>query len=99
VALNSTVAKEATLAALNNISTSDVLSQVNSALDSAISELTGVPSATPSMRAALMLLYMNLRNRTTTTATAATIQNDAGTTIGTAALSDDGTTMTKGEFA
>lgn len=90
----------AAIAALNNISTSDVLTQVNAALNTAISELgVAAPSATPTLRTAVMLLYMALRNRTTTTATAQTIQNDAGTTIATAALSDDGTTMTKAEFA
>lgn len=90
----------AAIAALNNISTSDVLAQVNAALNTAIAELgVGAPAATPTLRTAVMLLYMNLRNRTTTTATAQTIQNDAGTTIATAVLSDDGTTMTKAEFA
>lgn len=80
--------------------TSEVLAQVNAALDTAIAELgVAAPSATPTMRTGLMLLYMALRNRTTTTATAQTIQNDAGTTIATAALSDDGTTFTKAEFA
>ena len=90
----------AAIAALNNISTSDVLTQVNAAINTAISELgVGAPTATPSLRTAVMFLYMALRNRTTTTASAQTVQNDAGTTITTAALSDDGTTMTKGEFA
>lgn len=78
----------------------EVQSEVNDALDTAISELSaGVPTATPTIRTAIMLLYMALRNRTTTTATAQTIQNDAGSTIATATLSDDGTTMTKAEFA
>jgi hypothetical protein len=88
----------AAIAALNNISTSDVLTQVNAALNAAISELgVAAPSATPTLRTAVMLLYMALRNRTTTTATEQTIQNDAGTVITTMALSDDGTTMTKAE--
>jgi hypothetical protein len=90
----------ANIAALNNISTAQVLTQVNTALDTAISELgVGAPTATPSLRTGLMLLYMALRNRGTTTATAQTIQNDAGTTIATATLSDDATTYTKTEFA
>lgn len=87
------------IAALNNISTSQVLTQVNTALDTAISELgVAAPTATPTLRTGLMLLYMALRNRTTTTATTQTIQNNAGTTITSAALSDDGTTFTKAEF-
>lgn len=90
----------AAIAALNNVSSSDVLNQVNTALNTAIAELgVGTPSATPTLRTAVMLLYMTLRNRTTTTASAQTIQNDAGTTIATAALADDGTTMSKAEFA
>jgi hypothetical protein len=87
------------IAGLNNIAAGDVLTQVNAAINAAIPELTGVPSATPTLRTALMLLFMNLRNRTTTTATEETIQNDAGATIAAAALSDDGSTFTKGEFA
>jgi hypothetical protein len=89
----------AQITALNNISTTQVLAQCTAALETAITELSGVPSATPTTKQALMLLYMALRNRTTTTASAQTIQNDAGSTIATATLSDDGTTMTKGEFA
>lgn len=90
----------AAIAALNNISASDVLTQVNAALNTAMSELgVAAPSATPTLRTAVMLLYMALRNRTTTTASAQTIQNDAGTTIATAALADDGTTFSKAEFA
>lgn len=90
----------AAIAALNNISTSDVLNQANAALNTAISELgVGAPAATPTLRTAVMLLYMALRNRTTTTATEQTIQNDAGTVITTMALSDDATTMTKAEAA
>jgi len=89
----------AQISALNNISTAQVLAQCTAALETAITELSGVPSATPTTKQALMLLYMALRNRTTTTASAQTIQNDAGSTIATATLSDDGTTMTKGEFA
>lgn len=89
----------ANIAALNNISTSQVLTQVNTALDTAISELgVAAPTATPTLRTGLMLLYMALRNRTTTTATTQTIQNNAGSTITSATLSDDGTTFTKAEF-
>lgn len=89
----------AAIAALNNISASDVLTQVNSALNASISELSAVPGATPSLRNAVMFLFMALRNRSTTTASAQTVQNDAGSTIATAAVSDDGSVFTKGEFA
>ncbi len=90
----------ATLAALNDVSTAEVLAQVNSALDAAISELgVAAPSATPSLRNAVMLLYMAARNKRTTTASADTISNNAGTTICTSTISDDGVTFTKGEYA
>lgn len=65
----------------------------------AISELSqGAPAATPSIKAALMLLYMALRNAETTTASSFTISNDAGTVICKATLSDDATTFTKAEL-
>lgn len=85
---------------LNNISAADVLTQVNAAIDTAIAELgVAAPTATPTLRTGLMLLYMALRNKTTSTATETTISNNAGTTIATAAQSDDTVTYEKGEFA
>jgi hypothetical protein len=84
---------------LNNLSAAEVLTQVNSALDAAIAELgVAAPSATPSLRNAVMLLYMALRNKSTTTSTTQTISNNAGTTIAQAALSDDGTTFERAEL-
>ncbi len=90
----SSLATAAAVAALNNVSTAQVLAQMNAALDAAITELAADPGTTPTTRTALMLLYMNLRNAGTTTATAQTIKNNAGATILTKALSDDGTTFT-----
>ncbi len=88
------------IAALNDVSAADVLTQVNAALDTAISELgVAAPTATPTIRTALMLLYMALRNERTTTATVDTIKNDAGTAICTASVSDDGTTFEHGEYS
>lgn len=66
---------------------------------SAMAELASVPSATPSLVKGLMWLYMKVRNLETTTASASTVANDAGGTIGTSTISDNGTTFTKGEFA
>ena len=57
-----------------------------------------MPTATPTMKEALALLYMSLRNQGTTTATNLTISNDAGTVIAKATLSDDGVTFTKTEL-
>lgn len=88
------------IAALNDISSANVLTQVNAALDTAISELgVAAPTATPTLRTGLMFLYMALRNERTTTASVDSVKNDAGTTIATASVSDDGTTFTKGEYA
>jgi hypothetical protein len=64
-----------------------------------LTELTGVPGATPTVAQALMLMYMALRNKQTTTATETKIHNDAGTAIATGTLSDDGTTFQKTEFS
>jgi hypothetical protein len=63
-----------------------------------LTELTGIPSASPALKDALALLYMAVRNLRTTTATADTISNDAGATIATATLSDNGTTFSKSEY-
>lgn len=65
----------------------------------ALAELTGVPSATPTPRNALMLIFMALRNKLTTTSSAKTIFNDAGSSIASKALSDDGTTYTEAKLS
>jgi len=82
----------ADIAALQDISTADVLAQVNTALDTAIAELgVGVPSATPSLRDAAMLVYMALRNKVdvaTNGTDTMEIHNDAGTKIAEKLLTD-----------
>jgi hypothetical protein len=78
---------------------SGILSDVYSAIGGPIGELAqAAPTATPTLKEALMLLYMALRNEGTTTATNLTISNDAGTVIAKATLSDDTTTFTKTEL-
>lgn len=87
----------ASLTDLGGMSTAmkaEVLVEVNAALDTAISELSqGVPTATPTVRTGLMLLYMAIRNQLDV-ATSATdtleIHNDAGTRIAQKLLTDDG---------
>jgi len=78
----------------DNATAAEVLTQVNTALDTAIVELTqGVPTATPSVRTGLMLLYMTLRNKfdsQTSGTDAIEIHNDAGTQIAIKLLTDDG---------
>ena len=81
------------VAGMNDVSTADVLAQVNTALNAAMTELTGEPGATPSIREAAMLLHMAIRNRldTFTSGTdALRIYNNAGAIIATKALSDAG---------
>lgn len=73
--------------------------KVFGASGAAMAELSGVPSATPNPRAAVMLPFMALRNKLTTTASAKTISDDAGATIATKSLSDNGTTYTEDEMA
>lgn len=72
----------------------EILVEVNAALDTAISELAQVaPTATPTMRTGLMLLYMALRNRldvNTSGTDELQIFNDAGTVIAKKLLTDDG---------
>ena len=66
--------------------------------DDALSELAqGIPSATPTVKAALMLLYMMARNKLTVTATEKGIYNNAGTKIAKKVLSDDATTYEEAE--
>ena len=58
----------------------------------------GIPSATPTLEDAIMYLYMQWRNETTTTSSTHSIKNDAGTVITKATVSDDSTTFTKAEY-
>ena len=80
---------------LHNLSPAVILTQINTALDTAIAELVvGVPSVTPSLRTGLMLLYMALRNKIdvqTSGTDSLQIHNDAGTKITEKLLTDDGT--------
>lgn len=78
-----------------------VLTQVNTALDTAISELSqAAPTATPTMRTGLMLLYMALRNRldVDTTSNFKEVHNNAGTVICKKALTDDGSVYSEAEM-
>lgn len=87
----------------NDISAGDVLTQVNAAIDTAISELgVGAPTATPTLRTGLMLLYMMARNRVdvdTTGTDEMKIYNNAGTQIASKAITDDGTDYSEAEMA
>lgn len=94
-------ALEATVAALNDLSAADVNAEVVDVLKiDTVSEMgQGAPSATPSMEDILNYLYRKFRNKTETTASEDAVYDDAGTTkLIKSALSDDGTTFTKGEY-
>lgn len=77
----------------------EVNTEVDGALDTAIPELSGVPSATPTLREAIMFLFMGVRNKRDTTSTSDEIHNDAGSVIATATLSDDTVTYISGEYS
>ena len=87
------------IAALNNLSVANVLTQVNAGLDASVAELAGVPSATASIREMLMFVFMGLRNKHDTTSASDEVHNDAGAVIATAVLSDDTITYIKAEYA
>ncbi|MCH8314088.1 MAG: hypothetical protein IID17_14000 [Nitrospinae bacterium] len=95
----SPVFAEIELFALNNLAASDVLTQINAALDTAITELgVATPAASPTLRTGLMLLYMALRDKMDTTPTDNEIHNDAGAVIATASVNDDGVVLTRGKY-
>jgi len=77
----------------------DVLTQVNAALDAAGTELTAIPTTTGTIRQKLNFVFQYFRNKKTVTSTTEILKKeDASTTLGTATVSDDGTTFTKGEM-
>jgi len=89
------------IAALNDLSAADVNAQVVDALATdTYAEPGSVPAATSSLKDKINWLFMLARNARTTTASADKVRNDANSSdVATAALSDDGTTFTRGEYA
>jgi len=91
------------LGAMSTAMKAEILVEVNAALDTAISELgVAAPTATPTIRTGLMLLYMALRNKTvvqTSGTDALEIYNNAGTKIASKLLTDDGSDYTEAEMA
>jgi hypothetical protein len=90
-----------TLDALNDISTA----QVNTEVDNALNVTTyaepaqGIPTATTTLVDKIGYLYKVLRNRKTATATLINIYNDNGTTVDhKRTISDDGTTYDEAEI-
>lgn len=86
--------------ALGTQAKADVLQQVSDALGvTTMAELSvGTPTATPTIKQALMFAYMALRNKRIATASEERVYNGSGVAIAKAALSDDGITTTKEQF-
>lgn len=88
-----------TINAIGVAGLASILTQIRTALSTdSMTELASVPSATPTVFQALMLSYMSLRNEHTATSSQEKIKNNAGVVVATGALSDDGTTYTKGQL-
>lgn len=87
--------------ALNDLSAAQVNAEVVDALDTdTYAELGAVPAATSSITDKLNWLFALARNKVTQTTTTQTLRNDADAgNIATAAVSNDGTTATRGEFS
>lgn len=68
--------------------------------DEAMTESAGVPAVTASFRDAFRWIFALSRNKITQTSSTQTLRNDADSgNIATAAVSDDGTTATRAEWA
>ena len=91
------------LGGMSTVMQAEILAEVNTALDTAIAELgVGVPSATPTVRTALILQYMALRNQLvvqTSGTDAIEIRNDAGTLITQKTITDDGSDYTEAKMS
>lgn len=75
-------------------------SAVDEIWDEAMTEIAAVPAVTASYRDALRWMFALTRNKITQTSTTQALRNDADlASIATAAVSDDGTTAIRGEWA
>jgi len=76
------------------------LDAISTAIVGTLSEITGAADipATPTLKQAIMLLYMYVRNAGQATSAERRVMNDAGTEVLDAAMSDDGTTFDQGEL-
>ncbi len=86
---------------LQDLSAADVNAQVVDALNvDTYAEPGSIPAATASLVAKIGLLAAIARNKLTQTATTHTLRNDGDSgNIGTATVSDDATTFTRGEYS
>jgi hypothetical protein len=78
----------------------NVVSDVNTALDAAGSELSAVPGASGTLRQKITMVFQYLIfKRTTTASTETAYKADSSTSLGTSTVSDDGTTATHGKVS
>ena len=91
------------LGGMNTGMKAEVLVEVNAAFDTAIAELgVAAPIATPTMRTAIMLVYMALRNKLivqTSGTDALEIHNDAGAKICAGLVTDAAGDLTRAKLA
>lgn len=87
----------------DTISLANINAEVDTALDTAIPELgVAAPTATPTVRTGLMLMYMMVRNQLivqTSGTDAIEVYNDAGTKITQKLITDDGSDYTEAEMS
>ena len=85
---------------LSTLTAGDVNAQVVDALSvDTYAEPGSVPAATSSLKDKINWLFMLARNKRITSGTSDKVRNDADSAdVGTAALSDDGTNFTRGEY-
>lgn len=88
------------VASLNNLSAAQVNSEVVNALSvDAYAEPGSIPAASTSLAEKIGFIYTFLRNKKTNNGVVKTLRNDADSgSIGTSAISDDGTTFTENEW-
>lgn len=89
------------VAALNNLSAAQVKSQVVAGLSTDVyTEPGSIPAASTTLAAKIGFIYTFLRNKKTNNGVVKTLRNDADSgSIGTSAISDDGTTFTENEWS
>lgn len=93
VALDATVAKESTRAAVVNAQVLDVMN-----VDTIAEPAAGAPPAVPTAFEILKWMWMAYRNKVDVTGSAVKVHNNAGTKLAEGSVSDDGTTLTRGEL-
>ena len=77
-----------------------VIKTYENQLDIANTELAAAPTTTSSLRIMQQFVFQYFRNKRTETAAVETMfKEDASTPLSTSALSDDGTTFTRGEMS